>query len=337
MNAMHRAALPLVFVTLLLSCREPERPPSDPEGSFAFAATGDAPYDSGELTLVEEMIEELNTLELSGVVHVGDIMGYPCAEENYPHRYELFERIDHPFLYTPGDNEWTDCWRDEGETYTPHERLELLRSTFFQEPSLSLGGQRIPVQSQAEQPLWQEFPENARWQWNGVVFATFHLVGSGNGLNPFPTRTAADTEEVMRRTNAAVEWLRQTFAEAQEVEAPALVLVFHAELGFVHPPGDPLRKGFEPFLEALEQEAARFEKPILLIHGDDHEYIIDQPLVDRRNGMPLEQVTRLQVFGSPDVGYVRVVVHPGGEPTFRFEPTFQSQRWSLSRLFSGHF
>ena len=68
------------------------------------------------------------------------------------------------------------------------------------------------------------------------------------------------------------------------------------------------RRAYEPFAAALEEEVERFGKPVLAVHGDDHELIVDYPLVRRTTGRWLANLTRLEVPGSPDVGWVRVVV-----------------------------
>jgi hypothetical protein len=46
---------------------------------------------------------------------------------------------------------------------------------------------------------------------------------------------------------------------------------------------------------------------------------VDHPLLRRTTGRGLEILTRLQVPGSPEVGWVRVVVTPGVEAPFTFE------------------
>ena len=89
-------------------------------------------------------------------------------------------------------------------------------------------------------------------------------------------------------------------------------------MGF-YDPDDGYRRAFEPFLKTLEEEVATFDGPVILAHGDHHEYTVDSPLVDRRTGRSLDNFTRLQVMGSPDVGWVRVAVDTVG-PTFRFAP-----------------
>jgi hypothetical protein len=59
---------------------------------------------------------------------------------------------------------------------------------------------------------------------------------------------------------------------------------------------------------------------VLIAHGDDHTYTIDHPVVRSTTGRRLENVTRLEVPGSPQVGWVRVFVTPGAESPFAFEP-----------------
>ena len=94
----------------------------------------------------------------------------------YLKEFQRFEASDNPLIYTPGDNEWTDCHRPPNFPEDPAEadplnRLSLVRETFFAD-GYSLGEKEIPVQRQSV-----EYPENARWI-RGVTFATLHVVGS---------------------------------------------------------------------------------------------------------------------------------------------------------------
>ena len=144
-------------------------------------------------------------------------------------------------------------------------------------------------------------------------------MGSRNALRPFPARTAADDAAAKRRTEAAAEWTRETFAAAKAANASAVVVAFHGDPGLREPAGDSYRQNYEPFLTALEEEAEAFRRPVLIVHGDSHEYTVDHPLVRRTTGRRLENLTRLDVPGSPDVGWVRVVVRPGAENPVGFE------------------
>jgi hypothetical protein len=147
-----------------------------------------------------------------------------------------------------------------------------------------------------------------------------HLVGSGNATETFPGRTTKNDEEVVRRTAAATAWLRETFAAARSSNARGVVLGFHANPAFERPADHQYRQHFEPFLTALEEDAEAFARPVLVVHGDNHDYMIDRPLVRRTTGRTLENLTRLQVPGSPAVGWVRVVVSGDATPSFTCDP-----------------
>ena len=77
--------------------------------------------------------------------------------------------------------------------------------------------------------------------------------------------------------------------------------------------------GFDRLLVALAEEAKAYGKPVLLLHGDSHRFVHDQPLVDAA-GQHVANVTRIETFGSPDVGWVEVVLTPTGATPLRVEP-----------------
>ena len=271
-----------------------------PPGAFSFGVFGDAPYFPDEALRYPILLKHIDAHDLRFVIHVGDIFWRPCSDDHYAEVLRHFNQLHEPVVYTPGDNEWTDCWERGSGSYAPLERLTRIRQIFFAHPDRSLGRAQIALVSQGG-----EFVENARWTEAGVVFATVNLPGSRNARAPFPSRTAADDAEVARRTAAAAAWTRAAFAEAKATNARAVVIAFQANVHFKKHPED-----FEPWVSTVKDEAARFGKPVLLAHGDGHIFIVDHPL-------PQRNVTRLQVPGSPEVGWVRVVV----TPDMRFEFT----------------
>jgi hypothetical protein len=315
------AAAILVAITAgILITRGPETPTPNPPGSFSFAVLGDSPYYPWEDRQFGLVLQSLDAHDLAWVLHVGDIFWRPCSDALYQRQREWFDGLRHPVIYTPGDNEWTDCWESGSGSFSPRERLERIRQLFFDDPDLSMGQTPLPLVSQARGERFEEFVENVRWSHEGIVFAAVHLVGSMNGLEPFSTRTAADDDEVTRRTEAATAWLRETFAEARASDASAVVVAFHANPDFELPADARYRQAYEPFLAALEEEVMAFHRPVLVTHGDNHEFVVDRPMVDRTTGRRLANLTRMQVPGSSDVGWIRVVVTPGAHDPFAFEP-----------------
>ncbi|PYQ09813.1 MAG: hypothetical protein DMH00_12375 [Acidobacteria bacterium] len=313
------AAIVLALVVGFLATRGSPPAKPNPPGTFSFAVLGDAPYYSWEAIQYRLVLRELDAHDLSWVLQVGDIFWRPCTDELYRRSLDWFNGLRHPVIYTPGDNEWTDCWEPGSGGFAPRDRLQRIRQIFFEHPTRSLGRQNLSLVSQSSRGEFPEFVENVRWAQEGILFATVHLVGSRNGLEPFPKRTAADDEDAKRRTDVAAAWVRETFAEARALSASAVVIAFHGNPAFEAPVADPHRQAFEPFITALEEEAERFAKPVLAAHGDGHEYIVDHPLVRRSTHRRLANLTRLQVPGSPEVGWVRVVVTPGAADPFAFE------------------
>lgn len=311
------AIVPALLVVAYCATKGPPAPTPNPRGTFSFAVLGDAPYYPWEDLQMRLVLQSLDEHDLAWVVQVGDIFWRPCTDEQYRRSLRWYDGLRHPVVYTPGDNEWADCWKAGSGGFAPLDRLEQIRAIFFADPARSLGGRALPLASQGGSGPHGEFVENVRWTHAGIVFATVHVVGSMNAMYPFPGRTGDDDAAATRRVEAAAAWVREAFAET--ADATAVVIAFHGNPVFGEPPDDRYRQGFEPFLTALEEEAERFGGPVLVMHGDNHEYTVDRPLVRRTTGRRLDNLTRLQVPGSPDVGWVRVIVTPGERPEFAFE------------------
>lgn len=313
------AAILLVLVIVFLLTRGPEAPTPNPPGTFSFAVMGDAPYYEWEVLQYRLVLKALDANDLSWVIDVGDIFWHPCTDAMYRRTLDGLNALRHPVIYTPGDNEWTDCWQPGSGSFAPQDRLNRIRQIFFEDPTRSLGGTALPLVTQGSREPFAEFVENARWMHEGIVFATVDIVGSENGMERFPARTQTDDAASKRRTDAAAAWVHETFAEARNVNASTVVISFHGNGNLEEPADEPYRQAFEPFITAVEEETERFARPVLLAHGDGHDYIVDHPLVRRTTGRRLENLTRMQVPGSPLVGWVRVVVRPGANDPFTFE------------------
>jgi hypothetical protein len=319
--ARARASLAALFVALA-GCWTPQ--PPAPGGSFRFAVFGDGPYGNVETGRARRVFEALNARPLEFVIHVGDIMWQRCTDEALRERRRLIESIQHPVVYTPGDNEWLDCvdiaWRAED----PLDRLASLRSVFFSPADRSLGLSPLTLETQSADPARAEFVENARWSHGAVSFVTIHVVGSRNGRRPFRGRTSRHDEEVERRTQAAVDWLHDSFRAAAAADAAAVVVAMHANPSYA--PNEVEHAPYAPIHDALVELARRFSRPILVIHGDEHQYTVDRPFRDPATGEPIRNLYRLETFGSPDIGWVDVVVDTTREDPFRFEPNV-TPRW----------
>ena len=79
-------------------------------------------------------------------------------------------------------------------------------------------------------------------------------------------------------------------------------------------PSDPVNcpSGFQAFLERLEARAKQYARPVVLAHGDDHFFFVDQPFSNLL-------VSRVQTYGEGLVHWVKVHVDPKSSGVFRIE------------------
>ena len=308
---------------LLIAGCGPGPPELLPPNSLAFGVFGDGPYFFWENGRFGRVLSDAAESDVSWLIHVGDILESPCSDAVYQKRFEQLRSVPYPVVYTPGDNEWTDCHGRLQGNYDPLDREAGLRRIFFTDPHLSLGAAPMKLNPQSNRAGFNEFVENARWYAGGLVFATLHIVGSSNGLDSFDGRTSELDDEVRRRTEADLAWIDEAFEAARGMSAWGVVLAFHGDMGFLP---EESSRGFEAIIDRLRVQVETFGGQVLLVHGDSHEYIVDHPLTDE-TGRTYESVTRLETFGSPDIGWVRVVADTLAGSFTAFEPRSMKGWW----------
>lgn len=276
------------------------------------------------------MLEQLNEdPSLQFILHVGDIKGgdEPCSDELLRRRLAQFDLVRTALVYTPGDNEWTDCHRAAAGGFHPLERLAALRRFAFANPQRSFGQRPLALRSQADSGPYREFIENALFEHGGVVFATLHVVGSNNGLEAWSGIDRRDRREqpradrlaaFMRRQEANRAWLAQAFARAEATGAIALVVAMQANPRFELAAGSRPQAGFDALIDDLARLAHRFGRPVLLAHGDRHLYLVDRPLAGAQP--PVPQLRRVQTFGNPWLLWVRIDVDRRRHEVFDIRP-----------------
>ena len=284
---------------------------------FAFAAFGDMPYCDGrdpdgcpgEVARVEALVGDINAARPAFSVFLGDTKagGERCTDALVLDRTAAwFARVEGPLVYTPGDNEWTDCWQDRAGRFDPLERLARLRERFFAGPR-SLGGTPMPLVRQADADAGHRlYVENARWERGGVLFATVHVPGSDNNrpLDRDPALPPGAAAEYPARDRANLDWIAETFAEAERDGRAAVVFALQADIYYRDRCGRGASEGHRGTREELAAGARRFGKPVLLLHGDSHFPLEDRPVPDAPN------LLRVMVPGEHDVRAVLVDVDP---------------------------
>lgn len=296
---------------------------------FALAFVGDMPYGTAHEVRFARVVNEINNdSNVDFVMHAGDIKAGSerCDDSVIRSRFAQYETLQRPFVFTPGDNEWTDCHRTNNGAYYPLERLTFLRNVFYPTTGLTTGGQVRRVRSQAESGAFPEFVENVLFHKHSVLFATIHVVGSNNNLDPWSGIDAGDSyqtpradriAEFQRREQAALAWLDEIFG-AESAGTRGILIMIQANPNFQLPATDQRRLGFNEFLTRLSQRAQQYGRPVLLAHGDNHVFFQDKPL-------PNLLFSRMQTFGEQQVHWVKIHVDPRSSGVFAIEPKVVAQ------------
>ena len=177
---------------------------------------------------------------------------------------------------------------------------------------MARGGRSLYLNRQSEttnDPRFEIFSENFRWVYKNVMFVGLNVQGSNNN---YPTETkngsAGDIQEFTLRNEACNAFLQQSFELAKKKANFGIMIIIQASM----PQFERISKnmpceGFESFVGVLTRQTIAFKKPVVLVNGDSHYFRIDKPMYDT-NGRRIENFTRVETFGAPDVHWVRVHV-----------------------------
>jgi len=294
---------------------------TDTPGSLTLAVYGDSPYgtsptDTAEFQASAAFIDAINAdPQVSLVTHVGDIHSGKqyCTAAYNQSVAALWTSFEDPLIYTPGDNEWTDCHKaaEGGGAYSaatqqinyvldpvthlpidyasgnPVANLDLVRSEFFTEPGGTLGGGNLHGVSQADEydpayPSDAKYVENVMWERKDVLFVTLNIPGGSNNDQDIwygaPVMSAEQAQEVTERTSGDLRWLDRAFAQAQADHVRAVTIIEQADMWDLDGKSVAHLTGFEPFVASIAAHTSEFGKPVLMLNGDSHTYRSDNPL-----------------------------------------------------------
>jgi hypothetical protein len=270
--------------------------------TLTLAVYGDAPYgtsnaDTAEFLATPSFVNSVNAdPSVQEVVHVGDIHSgsQKCTVAYDQSIFSLWTAFQRPLVYTPGDNEWSDCTKPKelpgsdfaGSPTMPLIQLATVRSIFFAHPGQTLGQNPMQVTSQANafdpaHPEDAQFVENVMWEQSKTVFVTVNLPGgSNNDIDPWfsqPTPNPAQPVEMAQRTAADVRWLNAAFAQAEADNAHSVVIFGQADMWDTSD-APAHQSNYEPIIAAMATNAETYGKPVLYMNGDSHVYRSDNPL-----------------------------------------------------------
>jgi hypothetical protein len=324
-----------------------------------FAVYGDSPYgtnptDTAEFDATPGFVDSINgDSKVRFVLHVGDIHSGKqyCTQAYDQSIYDLWRQFKDPLIYTPGDNEWTDCHKaaEGGGTYNkttgmidyvldgdgnpvdyaggdPIANLELIRAIFFADQGYALGGRIKRVLSQAmdydgAHPSDAKYVENVMWEDSRVLFVTINLPGGSNNDTDVwygaPAETAAQTQEREERTGTDLRWLDAAFEQADADGVDAVVIGAQADM-WDPEKGAAHQAAYEPFVASIASHTTSFGKPVLMFNGDSHAYQSGNPLSSSdpnysiHPGYDVPNFHRIVVHGSTfPLEWLKVTIKPG--------------------------
>jgi len=295
-----------------------------------LAIIGDVPYGADAIAAFPALVDAINKdSKVRTVVHVGDIKAgrAECTDGWFWEIHWLFYTFKDPLIYTPGDNEWTDCHRASNGGFDPVERLDKIREIFFDAPGTTMGGRKKSVEAQ------DGFPENQLWMESRVTFSALHVVGSNNNLEPwFGVNEMADQmtrrlAEYNARNSANIAWLDETFELAAVEDAAGVVLFLHADMASQVGGADgEVVNGHLEFVQRLAELSENFGKPVLLISGDSHDFRVDSGVqwFEQYGVDPVDTVTQIIVDRSieDDSVWLRLHIDPKSEEVFSWTEVF---------------
>jgi len=324
---------------------------NDSDRPLTVAVFGDWPYNQNLLDNAPLLIDSVNSdRDVSLVIHVGDIHSGsmactsaatlpPISTSNPGWNqgiYYQFQQFKDPVVYTPGDNEWTDCHKSkEKSSGYPLQELASVRSLFFARPGHTLGRNEKIVSTQAKDfdpsyPSDAQFVENVMWDDSRIVFVTMNIPGSNNDTLPWTGAFAnpgAQMQEVSERNAANMRWLNAAFDQAKKDHARAVVIAIQADMwdpSALQPGGDGLDQ-YTPFVQKLADLGVQFGRPVLILNGDSHVYGADHPLADPASatGMihgtqAVPNLTRITVQGSTNAPaeWLKLTIDPRKHDVF---------------------
>ena len=212
-------ALTLPFLASTTSSLVVAQENENANAQYAIGLWGDLPYSEAQEVGVIRLINDMNSQKLSFTVHNGDLKAGSnslCDNALYTKALGYFNDLEAPAVFTPGDNDWTDCDRPSNGGFNSRERLDYERMVFFS-TNFSLGQRRLAQEVQTA-PLClgvkgaMPCSENRRWTVGRVTYATLNIQGSCNNL----CDTAPDESTTQPPSN---DYIPQEYIEIDPVTA----------------------------------------------------------------------------------------------------------------------
>jgi len=276
LSAWQKLTLTLLFLTLLSI--------SSTLSAQNIVILADTPYSDKEKQMLQgpsgilyRLISDVNP---SVVMHLGDMKSGSKSCTNKllsEHKILLAQVYPGKMMYTPGDNDWTDCDRRLlFYSFDELERLEYLINLMFNTPPLLTSN----LNSMLSQPTQIE---NKLWINKRLAISTLHIVGTSNGRAHISKSNTADAiNKANKRDQNNLAWLKHLEKNAENFDA--LIIGFQADIyqrkvlasGACDNTSLKPCDAFTNYRQAFEELAKRIKKPVLISHGDTGEFCFEK-------------------------------------------------------------
>jgi hypothetical protein len=213
-------------------------------------------------------------------MHLGDFKSgsKSCTDDLLKEHKALLAQI-YPgkIIYTPGDNDWTDCDRSSLlYSFNELERLDFLIKLMFKTPPLLT--KKLPSIIRQETQI-----ENKLWINDRLAISTLHIVGTSNGrANIDKSKRENAIKKVDERDKNNLTWLKDIEEKAKDFDA--IIIGFQADIyqqsvlesGSCDNSSLTACDAFAVYRQAFKDLAKRINKPILISHGDTGEFCFEK-------------------------------------------------------------
>jgi hypothetical protein len=273
---------------------------------LVFSAMGCGPYSGDDFKAIRHYVSEENRQKGSEfLIHLGDINSGDMArqgkltEAHYLSIKKLLTRGNQiPTYIIPGDNEWND--RPDPETGWRHWTAHL--GSLEKNYTVKWNTDRQKAR-----------PENFTFIKSGVLFIGINLVGG----------RIHDRKEWARRFGENNDWIETQFIKHRKTVQVAVVCCHANPIRMVK--GKPqARPPFAPFCDRFAKLGAAFGKPVLFLHADGHQWIVDQPWNNAPN------ITRIQLDRvNQTFPPVQFTIRPAAKKPFSFDRRLKKPGWKF--------
>jgi len=244
----------------------------------------DTPYSDKEKQMLQGpnglLYRLINETNPTVVMHLGDFKsgGKSCTDDLLrEHKALLAQIYPGKIIYTPGDNDWTDCDRSTLlYSFNELERLDFLIKLMFKTPPL-LTNDLPSIMTQHSQI------ENKLWINDRLAISTLHIVGTSNGRANIDKSKQDDAiKKVDARDKINLTWLKKIEDKSKDFDA--LIIGFQADIyqqsvvdsGSCDNSSLTACDAFSLYRQAFKDLAKRINKPILISHGDTGEFCFEK-------------------------------------------------------------